>query len=555
MSGKCGRASRWYYGAALMLLLCTPAAALECGVTPIAQWSGGETPAVLFPGLNVPVVAGQRVALQHSESLCEFYVQRQGLPAWNGGMGTVAPSEALVGALIDSGEHGLDPLNPRYHLAEIVLILGTTTARYLPDMTLERLLGDAFMTLGYDLHRGVAFGLDINDTHHKVAPKELPMARLLGEALRSETIPETLEGLAPKTAAYRRLKEALAEFNRCACMGGWVSDERFYKDPERVRERLEVSGEYARLEGEAPDSEEAQRRYLESVKAFQSRHGLQVDGIVGPMTRRALAEPVEKKLERIRLNMERWRWFSAEAFDDYVLVNIPDFSLELVEGRERRLEMAVIIGREVRKTPTMDATMSYLVLNPYWRVPKTILNEDIAPKAAADVGYFARKRISIFRADDRNEVNPVDPATIDWAHWNRDDAGRYVLRQEPGPQNALGYVKFIFPNEEDIYIHDTPHTEYFANDKKMFSSGCIRAEKPIELAKLLMERERPNMTYRALFTMLGSGKRQVIRLEHPIHVYLTYQTAWVDAEGRFQFRPDVYGYDADLTALIGELLP
>jgi murein L,D-transpeptidase YcbB/YkuD len=556
---------RWQSaGIAVILLLFGLTGLMAADETPCAMTPpAGEAASLLYDFFDANrsyvIVEGRSVDLLHRKEICRFYADRRSLPAWSREGQLLVSSQELIQTLLQVGEHGLDPLNARYHLKELVL-LNCMMSRLAPapmyDLSskMELLLSDAFMTLGYDLHHGLAYGRDINEIHHKVTAKKLDMPALLRDALRNGNIRATLEGLAPRTEGYQRLKKALAFYNECACLGGWVTDPEAYRDVALVKQRLQMSGEYLPKLGEDPESPETLLRYEEGVKTYQARHGLRIDGIVGPRTRRALAEPVEQKLERIRLNMERWRWFSPEVHEDYVMVNLPAFSLQLIEKGEAVLKMAVIIGREARKTPTMEATMRYLVFNPYWRVPMTILNEDVAPKAAADPDYFARKRIKIFHAEDTGERDPVDPKTIDWAHWSKNDAWRYTLRQDPGPYNALGYVKFIFPNEEDIYIHDTPHSEYFNNYRKMFSSGCIRAEKPIELAKKLLERGDPDITYKTIFERLVPGRRQTVLLDKPIHVYLTYQTAWADPEGKLHYCDDLYGYDTDLEALIGVLL-
>ena len=289
---------------------------------------------------------------------------------------------------------------------------------------------------------------------------------------------------------------------------------------------------------------------LEAVKRFQKRHGISADGMVGPRTAAKMALSPAALVETIRVNMERWRMLEPPEGDNYVLVNIPGYSLYVMQQHKPLLQMQAIVGRRDRATPVFASQMRYIVFNPYWQIPETILTEDLIPKVKADPRYLQKKNITIYAADDREARRPIDPASIRWAHWRAADNERYYFREAPSAVNPLGYVKFIFPNPYDIYIHDTPSDELFDKERGTFSSGCIRVRKPIELAYALLKRETPEITYKTLFLKIASGKNEWIRLQQPINVYITYQTARVDENGLINFYEDIYGNDSELAQLI-----
>lgn len=526
----------------------------------------------LLHDASVTQEEAQRVLpLNHRQALKQFYAARDFEPAWLG-PNAATLSFGLLQAIEQSEQHGLDPWHPAYHKRLVTQLHPPFSSAQMLQRDL--LLSDAFMSLAQHLYHGVAFHLGSDVLHHAVTDKPIDLANLLSEALQTEQIADRLMALAPSNAAYQNLQKALVRYLEIARKGGWAEDPEFYHSAERVKQRLIITRDYPLsdenqwLEGQIDQpediqsrqqldwywaeqafSEQAQQETLDlAIRTFQARHNLTVDGIVGPKTRAKLAESVQEKIARIRLNLERWRWFQHPPKDHYVMVNIADFSLRHVD-EDKNLSMKVVVGRQGRKTPMMEASMRYLVFNPYWRIPKTILKQDILPKLKKDIGYLDEQDIQIFSHSDPQELHPLDPAEIDWQSMTPNGILKYTFRQEAGPKNPLGTVKFMFPNRQDIYIHDTPSRYLFANNTLLASSGCIRAEKPRDLAYEILSRDQSGVTYDTVDELLQPGGQQVLWLKQAIPVYVTYQTVWADDSGRLFSRPDVYKYDAKLLDL------
>ena len=343
------------------------------------------------------------------------------------------------------------------------------------------------------------------------------------------------------------LEEALEFYESIDREGGWspiAGDFRILEVGDThpavaaIKARLRITGDFNLTEDSNATFDEA---LADAVRTFQMRHGLKADGIVGPMTRRALNVPVGEKIETIRINIERLRWLT-DGRGDFLMANIPDYSLTLYREKRPVLTMKAVVGSTDRPTPMLSDTLTYAVLNPYWRAPKTIVEEDILPKLKA--GRFdalARVGIVATRAADGNET--VDLRSVDWRRYSAETVP-YVFLQKPGIHNYLGFVKFMFPNDFDVYIHDTPHDELFDASKRAKSSGCIRAEKPLELFHALFNPHGDNgWRYKKIVKELMKGEERLVGLADPIPVYILYMTAFVDDRKRVHFREDIYGYD------------
>lgn len=290
----------------------------------------------------------------------------------------------------------------------------------------------------------------------------------------------------------------------------------------------------------APEAEHYTAALEETVRSFQRRHGLEADGRVGPRTLAALNTPVRARIATLRVNLERLRWVYRDLEAEFLAVNIASFQAALVRGGEVVWRSRVIVGRPYRQTPVFKAEIQYLVLNPSWTVPPTILARDVLPALRRDPDYLARKGLQLLGPGGES----MDPATLDWA---RLEGRRFpgLVRQPPGPDNALGRIKFMFPNPYLVYLHDTPARALFDRTERTFSSGCIRLERPLELAALLLGGET-GWDLAALQQAVEQGGTQRIDLPRPVPLMLLYLTAYPEADGRLVFPADVYQRDAAL---------
>jgi murein L,D-transpeptidase YcbB/YkuD len=287
----------------------------------------------------------------------------------------------------------------------------------------------------------------------------------------------------------------------------------------------------------------------EALINFQQRHGLEADGILGEKTLMELNIPAAKRADQIALNLERWRWLPQEMGKEFVLINLPDLKLFVYEEEKILLEMRAIIGRSYRRTPVFSDKITYLVLNPFWFVPNSIAVKDILPEIKKDVNYLKRLKIKVLSGE--NTV--VDIRSIDWSKVTEKNF-KYRLRQDPGLNNALGRIKFMFPNKFNVYIHDTPSKELFKKPEREFSSGCIRIEGPIELAVSLLDND-PDWDRERLLKEINKNVQKTVTLKKPIPVHLLYWTAWADEGNKILFRRDIYQRDQALLSALREKPP
>jgi len=464
--------------------------------------------------------------------LVRFYERRNFTPVWGGG----TKLAELAAALQIAERHGLNPED--YHLD--ILQRALQGAEGVCYVEVDILATDALARLAFHLHFGKLDPADLEPKWNFARNMSgVSPINALTRLLQADDLAAALEALTPSTPDYRLLLEALREHRAAAAAGGWpmvpsgptlrAGD----RDPRvaALRARLASSGD-----GQgAAVSEQFDAAMASAVRHFQRRHGLDEDGVVGPRTLAELNMPVEARIDQLRVNLERARWLFRDVPQRHIVVNIARFQVALIENGEPVWETRAVVGRPYRQTPSFRADMRYVVLNPTWTVPPTILRQDLLPEMRRDPGTLARRNMQVLDFDGR----PVDPATIDWASTSR-QGFPYMIRQNPGPENALGRIKLMYPNPYHIYMHDTPQRELFGKAERSFSSGCVRLEQPMELAALLLDGTEWNAD--TLAAAVAEGETRTINLPRPIPVLTLYSTAVAD-NGEMIFLPDIYQRD------------
>lgn len=460
----------------------------------------------------------------------------------------------LLDMIQASFEEGLTPAD--YHQAALIRMMerfraGSMTACERAD--LDILLTDALLRLGYHLLYGKVNPRSLDsDWNLKRDIYDRDPVDLMQSAIDSGSLRDFLQQFSPVLPVYKRMKQALAEYRAIEARGGWpqIPPGATIKSGERgprvalIRELLGITGDLA----DTPDADPLlyDVQLEQAVVRFQKRHALEMDGAVGRKTLAAMNVPVVARIEQIRVNLERSRWIFRDLPDEFVMIDIAGFQVALFRDGKRVWEAAVQVGTPFRKTPVFQDVLEYLVFNPTWTVPPIIFKNDILPKLQSDPSYLLEKNMRVIDS----QGNGVDASLIDWSqvtHWNFP----YMIRQDPGPHNALGRIKFMFPNKHSVYLHDTPNKSGFRRQKRTFSSGCIRVERPFELAELLLN-DTEKWPRERIEQVVESQQTRIVPLKRKLPVLLLYWTVGAD-ETDFHFKPDVYQRDRQvMNALNGE---
>ncbi|MGH7448173.1 MAG: L,D-transpeptidase family protein, partial [Longimicrobiales bacterium] len=393
-----------------------------------------------------------------------------------------------------------------------------------------------YMRFVNDIVRG-AIDPDSVGSAWRIPRNDAPGWHVLRSVVRGGDPVQIIERLRPGTPYYGRMMAALARLRQVREAGGWAKlagDANVAAGDSSaaivaLRERLARSddpreAQLARRGAARPEVYDRDLR--DALRHYQERHALDDDGALGSGTLRELNHDVEERIAELKLNLDRWRWLPQDLGRLFVLVNIAGFELEVVENDLAIESMNVVVGQEGWHTPVFADTMEHVVVNPYWTPPESIMEQEIRPAMARDPGYLARN------------------------NFERTSDGR--VRQRPGPGNALGRFKFLFPNDDNIYLHDTPANHLFSRARRDFSHGCIRVERPYDLARLIVSKASTHSAA-SIEGMLATRSEKWITLKKPIPVYIVYFTAWVKEDGTLRFHHDVYGHDEELESQQDEL--
>ncbi|MEL6734519.1 MAG: L,D-transpeptidase family protein [Pseudomonadota bacterium] len=514
------------------------AAALSIALTPLSS------PSAIAGSADAISSQLQRNSVEWSgrsfqtERMRAAYEARGFQPLWTNGTTVTAAGNALIDELTNSYRDGLDP-------SEYLAGVGgfTSIASEADASRLELALSHAFLTLGLDLFSGLTTP-SVTDPNIIIKRKDVDFTQWL-EGAGSVGPTEMLRTLRPNHPQYAQLRQMLAGYRALLLRGGWspVSKGETLKpgmNSPRVgemRANLSARG----YDGLAmPDNNQYDDILKEVVMHFQKRHGLTADGVAGPNTFRAMNISAQTRVNQLAINLERWRWLPRQLGDTHVLVNQAGFELFVMRGRKIVDNRRVIVGKPFHQSPMFSSNIAYAEFNPTWTVPSSIAGKEMLPKIIDNPNYLNERGYDLFRGYGAN-ATPINPFAVDWSAVNPRKFP-YTIVQPPGPKNALGQVKFIFPNKFSVYMHDTPSRTLFSKDGRAFSHGCIRIDKPLEFAEKLYSLQG-GMDVNRIRPIVDSKKRTRINLKRKMPVHLAYFTAWVDENGVPLFFDDVYKRD------------
>jgi murein L,D-transpeptidase YcbB/YkuD len=477
-------------------------------------------------------------------------------PLWVNGDQPTAQALGMIRAFEASAKKGLNPADydaGRWSERVDALKGSTDEKRAEFDAALT------FATMRYisDLHIGrvnpkhFKFGIDV-----QLKKYDLP-GFVTQKVVNASDLQSVLDGVEPPYKGYRQTEAALQQYRQLAAKGDGpkvpevtktVAPGEAYAGTAQLAARLRLLGD---LPQGAGDSSTYDGALVDGVKRFQERHGLTPDGKLGATTIRELNTPLSARVRQLDFALERWRWLPPEFPQPPVVVNLPEFRLRAFEGGQKvALAMNVVVGKAApTQTPVFTDSIQFIVFRPYWNVPPGILRRTVIPGIEKSNGYISSQRFEVTDSSGR-----AVSASGDVAAGLR--SGKYSIRQMPGPKNSLGLIKFMFPNAHSVYLHSTPSTELFAKSRRDFSSGCIRVEKPAELAAFLLRNQRdgdqPWTVERAQAAMDSGKDNRQVNLAVQVPVLLLYETAVAEEDGSVHFFDDLYGHDRRLDAVLAK---
>lgn len=497
---------------------------------------------------NSELNTGLKYALSNSSfpyinDVIKLYEHRKFNPIWSNGSQYNNDAHALYNAILNSRKIGLNPAD--YDLEIIKYFLETT----INDPTI---LGKSDVTFTHAYVK-LASHIDANPVSYDLADE---YTLFKNNAFLTEIENVTVTSNHPQIVAdrppinqdpYTRLLNAIEtyrelndDFEPIILQKKSLAISDVSPEIIKVKYKLSRLGDYRGTDLSNPLFDEA---LALAVSDFQLRHGLDADGVLGKRTVREINKSSEFRTKQLEINLQRAKQISDLGQTRYILVNVPEYKLYVIENGKTIYQTRVVVGKKKHKTPVLTSQISELVLNPYWNVPTSITKNEIIPKLQEDPEYLLNNDMKIIsRVNNKNIV--VDPSFVDWESIDPENAP-IRIRQDPGKKNALGRVKFMFPNNYSVYLHDTPSRSLFARNDRAFSHGCVRVENPFELAKVLIS-DTQDWTDEKFDYFAKRNKTKIVRLDQPIPIHITYMTAWADEQGVINFRPDIYKRDSQI---------
>jgi murein L,D-transpeptidase YcbB/YkuD len=416
---------------------------------------------------------------------------------------------------------------------------------------LDLILSDAFFHLAAHLERGKVDPVALKSTWDITRkPKKADYSALLEKGVKSVDIRRQLETLYPDFTIYKKGREVIRSMDerRKSDTLSWkrVKIDKTIKVGDEnsiipiLRDRLIFWGYLSQY----PISD--QKRYdsamMQGVKKFQMNNGMEPDGAIGKLTGQALNYSPADLMDKASVNLERLRWLPDTVRNqEFILVNIANYQLDYINKLDTMLSARVIVGKQYHESPIFTADMSYIVFSPYWNIPSSIIKKEIVPSVRKNPNYLDQKNMEVVTYSGK----AVDPSSINWSS----KSFPYLIRQKPGGSNSLGLVKFMFPNQYSVYIHDTPSKALFTKEERALSHGCIRVQDPIKLASLLLK-DNPEWTSKKIDEAMHQSNEKIVNLDKKIPVILLYLTFWSDSNGKAYFRPDIYNRDQEVLELL-----
>ncbi len=486
-------------------------------------------------------VAAPREALLSTSLLSTLYTQANFEPQW-----VPAQVNNLLNALEQLRDDGLNPAD--YHFSALRELNQNSSKSFSDRARLDLLASDGLALAITHLYAGKVDprSLDPNWNFNSKPVTDAAVLEAVKHALSTGNIAGELDAARPGNAMYGRGREFLKSYRQIAARGGWphIANGPALK-PGMTDSRVPALRARLAAEGFIKDGTDTSTLYDPALKTavqqFQERHLLEADGNIGAGTLKELNLSAEERVNQIRVNLERARWVLHEiGNEDHVLVDIAGYGVRYMHEQKAIWQSKVIVGQPFRKTPSFRAEIQYVVFNPTWTVPPGILEKDILPMMKKGVNVLDKKHLKVID----NQGRPVDPKSIVWSHYSARNFP-YMLRQDAGDENALGRVKIMFPNPYLVYLHDTPSRSLFEKDRRNFSSGCIRVQKPLELAERVLA-DPAAWNPASIDAVVASGETRTVNLKRKIPVLLIYWTVDQDASGATVFKPDVYNEDAPL---------